>query len=158
WNSQNDTWRPTSSGFTNSALPRAPEAEYQATPPQARRQRRTGENRVDDQDARSKGNRVKLQDRSLELELTLDEAYDDASIRRAAARRLQLAVTALPPLVMWKRSLDCRGRRIRYHVLVEALFSQTSRGDEEVALGSARGADLAAPEPREVNGPSRVVI
>lgn len=102
---------------------------------------------------------MKQQDRSLELELTLEEAFDDASVRRAVARRLRLPPEALPPLVMWKRSLDCRGKRIRYHLLVEALFGQaSSTGDGEVNLGLPPGEELGAPQPREVSGQARVVV
>lgn len=103
---------------------------------------------------------MKPDDRSLELELSLEEAFDDASVRRVAAARLQVPVSALPPLVLWKRSLDCRGKRIRYHLSVEALFSRGASLAEDtgVHLGLAPGGELGAPHPRQVNGEPAVVV
>lgn len=102
---------------------------------------------------------VKQQDRSLELELTLEEAFDEGAMRRAAANRLRVPAAELPPLVLWKRSLDCRGKRIRYHLLVEALFSlQVEAPSTGVGLGLAPGSDLGAPHPRQVEGKPRVVV
>lgn len=102
---------------------------------------------------------MKQQDRSLELELTLEDAFDDAAIRRAAARRLQVPVQALPPLVMWKRSLDCRGKRIRYHVLLEALGAPAANPETgDVNVGLPPGGELGAPQPCDVSGKARVVV
>lgn len=108
---------------------------------------------------------MKQTDRSLELELTIDEAFDESAVRHAAAKRLHMPEQALPPVVLWKRSLDCRGKRIRYHVLLEVLFSLGGAGASsegaanKLCLGLAPGSDLGAPHPREISpGPKVVVV
>lgn len=108
---------------------------------------------------------VKQEDRSLELELSLDEAFDETRMRSAAARALRMPVSALPPLVVWKRSLDCRGKRIRYHVLTQVLFSHAGEfsglPDEQgsgVHLGQLPGSELAAPQPRQVPSVPQVIV
>src|SRR5690606_18466988 len=65
----------------------------------------------------------------------------------------------LPALVLRKRSLDCRGKRIRYHLLIEALFSSNgAAGASSLAIGIDSASSLALPHPREVRVPSRVVV
>jgi hypothetical protein len=44
----------------------------------------------------------------LTLELALDDAEDDAAIRRRVAQTLRVAESELPPIVVRKRSLDAR--------------------------------------------------
>ena len=80
----------------------------------------------------------------LELVLGLDEPDDEASLRAHAARALAIAAEDLPPLRLLKRSLDARGGRVRFHLLLE--------------LGGEAPAALALPEPRTVDGARRVVI
>jgi uncharacterized protein len=82
--------------------------------------------------------------RELELILGLDEPDDERSVRAHAARRLGVETADLPPLRLLKRSLDARGGRVRFHLLLE--------------LGGAPAAALALPEPREVDRARRVVI
>lgn len=103
---------------------------------------------------------VNPQDRTLALELGLEQAFDEARIRTAVAKRLQLPSEAVPPLVLWKRSLDCRGKRIRYHLLIEVLFSQADHvaAVHGVHLGLPPGGPLAAPEPREVSRVPQVIV
>jgi len=76
--------------------------------------------------------------------LGLDEPDDEASLRLLAARQLGSEVEALPPLRLLKRSLDARGGRVRFHLLV--------------GIGGAPPPALALPEPREVDGARRVLI
>jgi len=82
--------------------------------------------------------------RELELVLAPDEPDDEASLRILAARRVGCAVEELPPLRLLKRSLDARGGRVRFHLLLE--------------LGGEPAGELALPEPREVDDRRRVLI
>lgn len=91
----------------------------------------------------------------LELELGLDEPQDDAHVRARVARKLGLSVAELPLLVLRKRSLDCRGRRIRFHLLLDVVQGAERQGFE---LGLPDPARLAWPHPREVSGPARVLV
>jgi uncharacterized protein len=96
-------------------------------------------------------------DTSVEVELSLDEVSNEAVLRDKVARKVGVAEAALPPLVVRKRSLDCRGKRIRFHVLVELFFSLgTSEAVTHFGLGP--GDELGAPHPREVNDSVRVVV
>ncbi len=79
----------------------------------------------------------------LTLELALDDAEDDAAIRRRVAETLRVAESELPPIVVRKRSLDARRGRLRFHLLIEI-------GARDEALGGA--------PPREVTGEPRVVV
>ena len=92
---------------------------------------------------------------SLNLELTLDEAANPEGLKRRAAQRLGLLPTELPPLVVRKRSLDCRGGRPRFHYLVECVAGEVAPG---LAWGREAGHDLAEPPPRQVRGAPPVVI
>ncbi len=78
------------------------------------------------------------------LDLELDEPDDEASLRARVAKSLRLDAAELPPLVVYKRSIDARKGRVRFHVLV----------------GFERGAppDVGGAPPREVSGEPRVVI
>jgi uncharacterized FAD-dependent dehydrogenase len=93
--------------------------------------------------------------RQLTIELGLDEPDDDAHVRRAAARRLGVRAQDLPLVVLRKRSLDCRGRRIRFHLLLDVLIGHPG---DSVLYGLAGDEQLAVPHPREVSLPARVVI
>lgn len=81
----------------------------------------------------------------IELELGLDEAQDEASLKLLAQKKLGVPLTALPDLTVEKRSLDARRGRVRFHL--------------QVALGarSARPTIGGAPL-REVEGEPRVVV
>ena len=82
--------------------------------------------------------------REIELILGLDEPDDAASLRAQVARKLGRETADLPPLRLLKRSLDARGGRVRFHLLLE--------------IGGAPAPALALPEPREVGGTRRVAI
>ena len=49
----------------------------------------------------------------LELDLELDEPDDEPSLRKKAARALQLEASELPEVVLYKRSIDARRGRVR---------------------------------------------
>ncbi len=78
------------------------------------------------------------------LDLDLDDDVDDDALRHHVAARLRVAPEALPPVRLRKRSVDARGDRVRFHLVVD--------------LGEAPPHDLGAPHPREVRGEARVVI
>lgn len=82
--------------------------------------------------------------RELELELGPDEPDDDASLRALVARRLGCPPEDVPPLRLLKRSLDARGGRARFHLLLE--------------VGAGPQDALALPEPREVDDRRRVLV
>lgn len=79
------------------------------------------------------------------LDLGLDEPDDEASLRALAARRLARPTDAIPYAVVRKRSIDARRGRVTFHVVIGLRAPQSSQR-------------LAEPMPREVSGPSRVVI
>jgi len=80
----------------------------------------------------------------IELELGLDEPDDDAALRDRAARTLSVPAESFPHVVVRKRSIDARRGRVVFHVVV--------------GLQPPDGIPLGEPLPREVRGPSRVVI
>jgi uncharacterized protein len=80
----------------------------------------------------------------LELTLELDEPDDMASLRAKVSRQVGVASAELPNLRVLKRSTDARRGKVRFHVLVD--------------LSGEVPGDLGAPHPREVKGPTRVVI
>jgi uncharacterized FAD-dependent dehydrogenase len=82
--------------------------------------------------------------RELELVLGLDDPDDEASLRAHAARALATDADDLPPVRLLKRSLDARGGRARFHLLVE--------------VGGETPTALALPEPQTVDDARRVVI
>jgi uncharacterized FAD-dependent dehydrogenase len=79
------------------------------------------------------------------LELGLDEAQDEAHLRRLVQAKLGISAEQLPGVTVEKRSLDARRGRVRFHLLV-ALANPASRP----ALG---GAPL-----REVRQHRKVVV
>src|SRR5262245_8274868 len=79
----------------------------------------------------------------LTLELGLDDASDDESLRLHVARVLGVPASELPAVALRKRSLDARRGRVRFHALV--------------ALGATNDA-LGGVLPREVGGDPPVVI
>lgn len=82
--------------------------------------------------------------REVEIVLGLDERDDEATLRALVARKLGRETADLPPVRLLKRSLDARGGRVRFHLLLE--------------VGGAPAAALALPEPREVGGSRHVVV
>jgi uncharacterized protein len=100
---------------------------------------------------------MKDSDTTLEVELSLDEVGSEGALRDKVARRLAVPPAALPPLVVRKRSLDCRGKRVRFHFVVDVLPTLTG-GEQAVHIGLAPGEELATPHPREVKGTTPVVI
>ncbi len=81
----------------------------------------------------------------VELDIGLDEPDDEASLRSVAARKIGVAIDALPALHVRKRALDCRRGRVRFHLTCE--------------LGEQPPEEIAESRPpREVTQPGRVVI
>jgi uncharacterized protein len=80
----------------------------------------------------------------VELELDLDEAEDEASLRRKVARALGRPPEALPAVSLLRRSLDARKGRVRFHLLL--------------GLTARPEAPQGGRPPRERAGPVRVVI
>ncbi|MBM4359253.1 MAG: FAD-dependent oxidoreductase, partial [Deltaproteobacteria bacterium] len=79
------------------------------------------------------------------VELGLDDADDEAALRKLVASALRVAPSSLPPLEVLRRSIDARAGRVRFHVLV--------------GLGTANERDeLGGAPPREVGRPAEVVI
>jgi len=54
----------------------------------------------------------------IELELGLDEAQDEAHLRRLIQAKLGISADQLPGVTVEKRSLDARRGRVRFHLLV----------------------------------------
>jgi hypothetical protein len=81
--------------------------------------------------------------RELSLELGLDEPDDPAALRRRAARCLRIDEAELPPIELLRRSLDARGGRIRFRLLL--------------GVGETRGGSVGPPL-GEVRGPPRVIV
>ncbi|MEO7034769.1 MAG: FAD-dependent protein [Polyangiaceae bacterium] len=79
------------------------------------------------------------------LELGLDEAQDEAHLRRLVEKKLGIPASDLPGVVVEKRSIDARRGRIRFHLQV-ALSNPAARP----ALGGA--------PPLEVKERPRVVV
>jgi uncharacterized protein len=80
----------------------------------------------------------------VEISLGLEDAEDEAALRRAVARKLGIRETELPPVLLRKRSLDARRGRIRFQLLLE--------------LGTQADAPLGEPQPRQVSGSRPVVV
>lgn len=80
----------------------------------------------------------------VEITVGLDEAEDDASLRRAVAKKLSISEAELPQVTLRKRSIDARKGRVTFHLLL--------------ALRSQREGPLGEPEPREVRKPCRVLV
>jgi uncharacterized FAD-dependent dehydrogenase len=62
----------------------------------------------------------------IELELGLDEAQDEANLRRLIQKKLGVSAADIPGVLVEKRSLDARRGRVRFHLQV-ALSSLASR-------------------------------
>ena len=80
---------------------------------------------------------------TVKLELGVDDADDDASLRARVAAALGTEVASLPEIEVRRRSLDARRGRVCFHL--------------EVAVGPKRAVEIAS-GPREVGGARRVVI
>jgi uncharacterized protein len=91
---------------------------------------------------------------SVTLELGLDEPEDDAALRRRVAQRLAVPESALPGIVLRKRSLDCRAGKIRQHLMFEVANSDVPF----VSRGTLPGQELAAPAPVEVTPGEPVIV
>lgn len=86
-----------------------------------------------------------MKERTLELELGLDDADDAAALRAAVARATGLRAADLQHLHVVRRSLDARRGRVRFHLMV--------------SLDPPRAPDqLARPWPVAVRGPPRVLV
>jgi uncharacterized FAD-dependent dehydrogenase len=79
----------------------------------------------------------------IEIELGLDEADDEESVRRKAARKVGVAVEDLPEIALRKRSIDARHGKVVFRLLFEV-------APEPHALG--------APEPVDVDRLGRVLV
>ena len=77
------------------------------------------------------------------LDLGLDEPDDEAALRARVADSLRVAEAELPELVLYKRSIDARKGKVRFHLTI--------------GLGKA-AAETSGPPPRELTGEPRVVI
>ncbi len=83
--------------------------------------------------------------REIELELGLEEAQDETSLKRLAQKKLGVPLAELPDLTVEKRSLDARRGRVRFHL--------------QVALGSrAERPSLGGAPLREVRERPRVLV
>jgi uncharacterized protein len=78
------------------------------------------------------------------LDLGLDEPDDEEHLRRRVAKELRIAEADVPEVVLYKRSIDARKGKVRFHVTV--------------GLGSPASGELGGPPPRELTGAPRVVI
>ena len=81
----------------------------------------------------------------IEIYLSLDEVHDEDAMRARAATKLGVSVNELPELRVLRRAIDARRKHPRFHVL---LGVGAAPSEEQWAL----------PHPREVRGPTRVVI
>ena len=79
-----------------------------------------------------------------ELVLGLDEPDDEAALRARLARKLRVDAAAIPEITVRRRSIDARGGRARFRVLL--------------GIGARDRHPLGEPHPREVSGEPRVVI
>ena len=91
----------------------------------------------------SKERRLAALPAEIEIEVALDEAEDEAHLRKRAARALHVKEPDLPPLALRKRSIDARRGRVRFKLLLE--------------LNARDGAIGGAPL-REVKGEPRVIV
>jgi uncharacterized FAD-dependent dehydrogenase len=80
----------------------------------------------------------------LELELGLEEADDPAALRALVARKLGRPESALPEVILRKRSIDARRGSVRFHLVV-------SFGSEPSLAERVR-------RPVSISGPPRVLI
>lgn len=82
---------------------------------------------------------------TLELTLGLDDADDDAALKRLIAKQLRVPVEAVPQARIARRVIDARKGRVRFNVVVA-----TTPAPQRESLG--------LPLPIEVKAPARVVI
>jgi uncharacterized FAD-dependent dehydrogenase len=82
---------------------------------------------------------------TIELTLGLDDADDDAALRVAVGKKLNLPIHAVPAVRIARRVIDARGRRVRFHLQVT-----TAPPPEREQLGE--------PVPTETTGPPRVIV
>lgn len=82
---------------------------------------------------------------TIELTLGLDDADDDAALKRAVAAKLGVKVADVPLARIARRVIDARKGHVRFHVAV----STTPPPDPET---------LGEPLPRQTDGKARVVI
>ena len=82
---------------------------------------------------------------TIELTLGLDDADDDAALKRAVASHLRVPVGAVPLARIARRVIDARKGKVRFHLLVS-----TTPPPEPSELG--------LPVPTATNGKPRVVI
>lgn len=82
---------------------------------------------------------------TIELTLGLDDADDDAALRAAMAKKLNVPVHAVPPVRIARRVIDARGRRVRFHLQV----TSTPLPDRE---------QLGLPVPVETKGAPKVIV
>jgi uncharacterized FAD-dependent dehydrogenase len=95
---------------------------------------------------------------SVTIEVPLETPQSSDALRLLVARRLAVPESALPGVVLRKRSLDCRGGRVRYHLSFE-LFPCEARSPEALyAEGAVPGVELGAPAPRAVSGADPVIV
>jgi uncharacterized protein len=80
------------------------------------------------------------------IDLGLDEPEVEAHLRARVARKLGLAETELPPIVLRKRSIDARRGAVRFHLLFE------------LGASAADPSELGAPHPRAVGDPHVVIV
>ena len=80
-----------------------------------------------------------------EVMVGLDEVEDPERIRARLAKKLGTSQEALPELRLVRRSIDARGRRVRFHLVLERVPSEPD-------------SPLAEPPPREVSGDPRVIV
>ncbi len=80
----------------------------------------------------------------MSLSVGLDEIDDLAKIRRRVAKKLGESPESLPQIVIRKKSIDARGRRVRFQVSVE--------------IDPSPEPEFGLPHPQEVHGEPPVVI
>ena len=83
-------------------------------------------------------------DSEFAIDLGLDEADDEASLRARVAQLLTVPVKSLPPLEVKRRAVDARRGRVRFHLTM--------------GLATAPGTVLADPPIRAVSGRPVVIV
>lgn len=80
----------------------------------------------------------------IDLTVDLDAAHDATALRSLVAKKLGVAPSELPEVVVRKRSIDARGRKVRFALNVE--------------VGAPPDAPMGGALPRETNGTPRVIV
>ena len=65
--------------------------------------------------------------KQIQIDLSPEEYVSEAAVRRAVARALGVAETALDPFRITRRSIDCRRRNVLYHCTVEVGAAEETR-------------------------------